>query len=131
MEQEEAQHRRCAGAVAQGQERCARVPGGVYLCERAQHKKVHGAITSASEVLQQARLAQGAALKMASLMHRALAATPAEQRPALQAELSCAQLGLSSSQHAMSQSVARKELVSASVQVSQHHKAAHAYMPDV
>ena len=103
MELEEAQHRRCVGAVAQGQERCARVPGGVYsLCDRAQHKKVHGAITSASEVLQQARLAQGAALKMASLMHRALAATPAEQRPALQAELSCAQLGLSSSQHAMS-----------------------------
>lgn len=107
--------------------------GGVYLCERAQHKKVHGAITSASEALQHACLAQGAAQKMGSLAHRALAATPAEQRPALQAELSRAQMGLSSSQYAMSQSVghASKELVAASVQVRQHHKAAHAYMPGV
>jgi hypothetical protein len=107
--------------------------GGMYQCERASHKKVHGAISSAADVLQHARLTQGAAQKMASLAHRALAATPADQRPALEAELSRARMGLSSSQHAMSQSVGRasKELVTASVQVRQHHKAAHDYMPGV
>ena len=104
---------------------------GVYLCERAQHKKVHGAINSASEVKPHARLVQGAAMAAAALARRAVDEVPISRRPKFEAQLARANLAVSSSLYGMSRSVshASSELVAASVQVRQHQKAAHDYMP--
>ena len=105
--------------------------GGVYLCERGAIKKVHGAIRSASEVQPQARLVQGAAQEAAKVARRAVSAVSASRRPVLEAELARREDRPIWSLHGMSQSVSRasSELVAASVQVRQHNKAAHAYMP--
>jgi hypothetical protein len=106
---------------------------GVYLCERAHHKRVHGAITSASEVQPQARLVQGAAMAAADLARRAVDEVPISKRPKFEAQLARANQALSSSLYGMSQSVshAGSELVAASVQVRECHKAAHDYMPGI
>jgi hypothetical protein len=82
---------------------------GVYLCERAQHKRVHGAITSASEVQPHARPAlcrgQGAAMAAANLARRAVDEVPISRRSKFEVELARANLALSSSMCGMSQSV--------------------------
>ena len=67
----------------------------------------------------------------ANLARRAVDEVPISRRPKFEAELARANLALSSSMCGMSQSVSRasSELVAASVQVRQHNKAAHAYMP--
>ena len=104
--------------------------GVVHASARASHKAVHSAIQSIDGVQQHVRLMQGAAQQVYRVSHTSVAAAPADQRSALEAQLSPARMAMSSSWTGLAQSAsqASSEIVAASVQVRQHDKRAREAM---